>query len=96
MIEAVLLQIPPPVREVLQVHAAYHSDHLMYAEHVLLHRLIAPLLDLISWHHSHACCRMSSPCASAGPTQRYLYPHAAYEPICSGTLGDWQRCGGAY
>ena len=47
MIEAVLLQILPPFREVLRVHAAYHSNCLMYAKHVLLHRLIVPLLDLI-------------------------------------------------
>ena len=47
MIEVILLQIPPPVREVLRVRVAYHGDHLMYAEHVLLHHLIIPLLDLI-------------------------------------------------
>ena len=34
---------------------------------------------------------MSSPCASAGPTQRYPCPHPAYGPICRGTPGDWQR-----
>ena len=43
----ILLQILPPVREVLQVCAAYHGDRLMYAEHVLLHCLIVSLLDLI-------------------------------------------------
>ena len=47
MIEAILLQIPPPVREALRVRAAYHGNSLMYAEHVLLHHLIVPLLDLI-------------------------------------------------
>ena len=47
MVEAILLQILPPVREVLWVHVAYHCDHLMYAEHVLLHSLIIPLLDFI-------------------------------------------------
>ena len=47
MIEAILLQILSPVREVLWVHAAYHGDRLVYAEHVLLHHLIIPLLDLI-------------------------------------------------
>ena len=47
MIEAILLQIPPPVREALQVRSAYYSDCLMYAKHVLLHRLVIPLLDLI-------------------------------------------------
>ena len=47
MIEAVLLQVLPPVREALQVRVAYHGDHLVYAEHVLLHHLIVPLLDLI-------------------------------------------------
>ena len=47
MIEAILLQIPPPVREALWVCAAYHGNCLVYAEHVLLHHLIVPLLDLI-------------------------------------------------
>ena len=47
MIEAILLQISPPIREALQVHMAYHGDRLMYVEHVLLHHLVVPLLDLI-------------------------------------------------
>ena len=47
MVEAILLQIPPPVRKALRVHTAYHCDHIMYVEHVLLHSLILPLLDLI-------------------------------------------------
>ena len=47
MIEVILLQIPPPVREVLWVHSAYYGDCLMYAKHVLLHHLVIPLLDLI-------------------------------------------------
>ena len=47
MIDTLLLQILPPVREVLQVCLAYYCNCLMYAEHVLLHHLIVPLLDLI-------------------------------------------------
>ena len=47
MIETILLQIPPPVREALRVCLVYHSNHLMYAKHILLHRLVIPLLDLI-------------------------------------------------
>ena len=47
MIEVILLQIPPPVREVLWVHLVYYCNCLMYVEHVLLHHLIIPLLDLI-------------------------------------------------
>ena len=47
MVEAILLQIPPLVREALQVCVAYHHDSVMYAEHVLLHSLVLPLLDLI-------------------------------------------------
>ena len=47
MIEAILLQILPLVREVLQVCMAYHSDCIMYVEHVLLYSLFLPLLDLI-------------------------------------------------
>ena len=47
MLEAILLQILPPVREALRVCAAYHHDHIMYVEHVLLYSLILPLLDLI-------------------------------------------------
>ena len=39
---------------------------------------------------------MSSPCATAGPIQRYLYPHPVCGPICPGTHRDWQRCGGTY
>ena len=47
MVEVILLQIPLTVREALQVCAAYHGDHLVYVEHVLLHSLVVPLLDLI-------------------------------------------------
>ena len=47
VVEAILLQIPPPVREALWVCVAYHCDRVMYAKHVLLHSLILPLLDLI-------------------------------------------------
>ena len=47
MIEAILLQILPPVREAIWVREAYHCNHLMYVKHVLLHHLIIPLLDLI-------------------------------------------------
>ena len=47
MVEEILLQISPSAREALQVHAAYHHDRVMYVEHVLLHSLVLPLLDLI-------------------------------------------------
>ena len=47
MIEVILLQIPPPVWEVVQVCSAYYCNHLMYAKHILLHHLVIPLLDLI-------------------------------------------------
>ena len=47
MVEVILLQIPPLVREVLWVCAAYHCDCIVYVEHVLLHSLILALLDLI-------------------------------------------------
>ena len=47
MIEAILLQIPPPVKEAVWVCSAYHHNRLMYAKHILLHCLIIPLLDLI-------------------------------------------------
>ena len=47
MVEAILLQIPTPVREALWLRVVYHRDHVMYAEHVLLHGLVPPLLDLI-------------------------------------------------
>ena len=47
MIEAIFLQIPPPVWEVLQVCSAYHCNCLMYAKYILIHHLIVPLLDLI-------------------------------------------------
>ena len=52
MIEVILLQILPPVREALWVCSAYHCNHLMYAKHILLHHLVIPLLDLIqsSYH----------------------------------------------
>ena len=53
MIEAVLLQIPSPVREVLWVRVAYQCNCLVYAKHVLLHHLVVPLLNLIqSPYHS--------------------------------------------
>ena len=47
MVEMVLLQISPSIRKVLQVCASNHRDCIMYAEHVLLHRLILLLLNLI-------------------------------------------------
>ena len=47
------------------------------------HRSFAgPHTESLSWHHSCACCRMSSPCASAGPSQRCLCSHPACRPIC--------------
>ena len=47
MIEAILLQIPPPVREAVWVRSAYHHNCLVYAKHILLHHFIIPLLALI-------------------------------------------------
>ena len=47
MIEAILLQILPPVRKALWVCLVYHCNCLMYVKHILLHHLIVPLLDLI-------------------------------------------------
>ena len=47
MVEAILLQIPPPVWEVVWVHSSYHCNCLMYAKHILLYCLVIPLLDLI-------------------------------------------------
>ena len=47
MVDAILLQITPPVGETLRVCTANHCDCVMYAEHVLLHCLILLLLDLI-------------------------------------------------
>ena len=47
MVEVILLQIPPPVWEVVQVRSAYHHNCLVYAKHILLYCLIIPLLDLI-------------------------------------------------
>ena len=53
MIEAVLLQILPPVWEAVWVCSAYYCNHLVYAKHILLHHLFIPLLDLIqSPYHS--------------------------------------------
>ena len=48
----------------------------------------------LSWHRNCTCYRMSSPCASAGPTWRYPCLHSACRPICQGTHRDWQRRGG--
>ena len=47
VIEAILLQIPPPVQEAVWVCSAYYHNCLMYVKHVLLHCLVIPLLDLI-------------------------------------------------
>ena len=47
MIEAILLQILPPVWEAVWVRSAYHHNRLMYAKHILHHHLVIPLLDLI-------------------------------------------------
>ena len=35
----------------------------------------------LSWHHSHICYQTSSPCASAGPAQRYPCLCQGFEPI---------------
>ena len=98
MVEAILLQIPSPIREALRVHMTNHHDHIMYVEHVLLHSRppsAGPHTRSLSWHHSHACYRMSSPCASADSAWRYPCLHPVCEPISRGTHGDWQRCEGA-
>ena len=47
MIEVILLQIPPPVWEAVQVRSTYYHNSLMYMKHVLLHHIVIPLLDLI-------------------------------------------------
>ena len=47
VIEAILLQILPPVREMVWVCSAYYSDCLMYAKHILFHHLVIPLLHFI-------------------------------------------------
>ena len=47
MIEEILLQIPPPVWEMVLVCSAYYHNCLMYAKHILLHRPVITLLDLI-------------------------------------------------
>ena len=47
MIEAILLQILPPVWEAVRVCSVYYHNRLVYAKHVLLHHLVIPLLDLI-------------------------------------------------
>ena len=49
----------------------------------------------LSWHRSHACYQMSSPCASAGPAQRYPCLHPVCGPIYQGTHEDWQKYEGA-
>ena len=50
----------------------------------------------LSWHHSRVCYQTSSPCASAGPAQRYPCPHPGCGCIYWGTHRDWQRYEGAY
>ena len=47
MIEVILLQILPPVREVVWVHSAYYRSHLVYAKHILIHHHVIPLLNLL-------------------------------------------------
>ena len=47
MVEAILLQISPLIREALRVHVANHCNHVVYAKHVLLHSFILLLLDLV-------------------------------------------------
>ena len=47
MIEVILLQIPPPVWEMVRVCSVYYRNCLVYAKHILLHHLVIPLLDLI-------------------------------------------------
>ena len=47
MVEVILLQIPPAIREALRVHMANHHNGIVYAEHVLPYGLIFLPLDLI-------------------------------------------------
>ena len=47
MVEVVFLQISPMIRKVLWVHTMDYRDHVVYAEHVLLHYLVLFLLNLI-------------------------------------------------
>ena len=55
-----------------------------------------PCTMSLSWHHSHICYQMSSPCASAGLALRYLSLHLGCGPIYRGTHGGWQRYVAAY
>ena len=98
MVEAVFLQIPPSIRKALWVCDVNHRDHTVYVEHVLLHSFVLLLLNLmsLSWHRSHICYQTSSPCASAGPAQRYPCLHPGCRSIYWGTCGDWQRYESAY
>ena len=43
-----------------------------YTPPLSLHPFVGPHTESLSWHHSHTCCQMSSPCASAGPTEMSL------------------------
>ena len=74
-----MLSILPQLPHVCEAYTPPPSHHPFFGPHT----------KSLSWHHSHACCQMSSPCASAGPTPRCPCPHPTCEPIYPGTHGDW-------
>ena len=99
MVEAILLQIPPPVREALWVCAANHHDGVMYAEHVLLHGLVLPLLDLIQGPYHRIIVTLVTECL-LHVHQQVLHrdilafiQHAG--PFTGVPKEDWQKCEGA-
>ena len=87
MVEAILLQIPPPDQEgVLGTHSKSLCWHCVCGACTppRSHPPSAgPHTRSLSWHCSHACYQTSSPCASAGPAQRYPHLHwQKYEGTC--------------
>ena len=95
MIEAIL-QIPPPCLGGApgMLVISLQPPHVCEAytpppSHCLFG---GPHTESLSWHHSHTCCRMSFPCASAGPTRRCLCSHPVCGPICPQRLAKMWGC----
>ena len=93
VIEVILLQIPPPVHEMVWVCSAYYRNRLMYAKHVLLHHLIIPLLDLIQGPDHGIIVPLVAKCSlhvhQQVPHRDVLTFIQRVGPIYPGTHEDW-------
>ena len=85
MVEAILLQISPLIREVLRVCMVNHRDSVMYVEHVLLYGLVLLLLDLIQGPYHGIIVTLITECL--------LHVH---QQVLHGGILAFIQCGGPF